>query len=128
MPKIRRQNLPPALLNHLLARIKDRQISADQLGQLADWLDSEPEVPEGRWIFRHDCLRRGRAREDVSDRGPSSDWSRNHLKPRMESLALSGVERVDDIFGYDWGAQAAGLSVSAASRNIRCLQQQVRWR
>jgi hypothetical protein len=46
MPKIRRQNLPPALLNHLLARIKDRQISADQLGQLADWLDSEPEVPE----------------------------------------------------------------------------------
>ena len=97
-------------------------------------------------IFWHDCLRRGRAREDVSDRGPSSDWSRNHLKPRMESLALlatptchaiaerrrklgeggSGVERVDDIFGYDWGAQAAGLSVSAASRNIRCLQQQVR--
>lgn len=52
MPKIRRQNLPPALLNHLLARIKDRQISADQLGQLADWLDSEPEVPEGRWFKR----------------------------------------------------------------------------
>src|SRR5439155_11726108 len=40
------------LLNHLLARIKDRQISADQLGQLADWLDSEPEVPEGRWFKR----------------------------------------------------------------------------
>src|SRR5437660_1097348 len=52
MPKIRRQNLPPVLLNHLLARIKDRQISADQLGQLADWLDSEPEVPEGRWFKR----------------------------------------------------------------------------
>ena len=47
------------------------------------------------------------------------------MKPRMESLALSGVERVDDIFGYDWGAQAAGLSVSAASRNIRYLRQQV---
>jgi hypothetical protein len=54
----------------------------------------------------------------------------------MESLALSGVERVDDIFGYDWGAQASllakafgtGLSVSAASRNTRCLRQQVRWR
>jgi len=54
----------------------------------------------------------------------------------MESLALSDVEWVDDIFGYDWGAQAsllakafgAGLSVSAASRNIRCLRQQVRWR
>jgi hypothetical protein len=52
MPKIRRQNLPPALLNHLLDRIKTRQISADQLGALADWLDTEPEVPEGRWFKR----------------------------------------------------------------------------
>jgi hypothetical protein len=52
MPKIRRQNLPPALLNHLLDRIKERQISADQLGALADWLDREPEVPEGKWFKR----------------------------------------------------------------------------
>ena len=52
MPKIRRQNLPPALLNHLLDRIKERQISADQLGALADWLDCEPEVPEGKWFKR----------------------------------------------------------------------------
>jgi len=52
MPKIRRQNLPPALLNHLLDRIKERQISADQLGALADWLGREPEVPEGKWFKR----------------------------------------------------------------------------
>ena len=52
MPKIRRQNLPPALLDHLLDRIRSRRISADQLGLLADWLDSEPEVPNGRW-FKH---------------------------------------------------------------------------
>ena len=52
MPKIRRQNLPPALLNHLLDRIADREISADQLGQFADWLVTEPEVPEGRWFKR----------------------------------------------------------------------------
>ena len=52
MPKIRRQDLPPALLNHLLDRIKERQISADQLGALADWLDREPEVPEGKWFKR----------------------------------------------------------------------------
>ena len=50
MPKIRRQHLPPALLNHLLDRIADREISADQLGQFADWLVTEPEVPEGRWF------------------------------------------------------------------------------
>jgi len=52
MPKIRRQNLPPALLNHLLDRIRLRQISAEQLGFLADWLDTEPEVPEGKWFKR----------------------------------------------------------------------------
>jgi len=52
MPKIRRDNLPPALLNHLLDRITEREISANQLGQFADWLVSEPEVPEGRWFKR----------------------------------------------------------------------------
>lgn len=52
MPKIRRRNLPPALLNHLLDRIKSRQISADHLGAFADWLDTEPEVVEGKWFKR----------------------------------------------------------------------------
>ena len=52
MSKIRRQNLPPALLNHLLDRIRDRQISVDQLGELAEWLDTEPEVSDGKWFKR----------------------------------------------------------------------------
>lgn len=52
MPKIRRQDFPPALLNHLLDRITERAISADQLISFADWLDIEPEVPEGRWFKR----------------------------------------------------------------------------
>ena len=52
MPRIRRQNLPPRLLAHLLDRIRSRNISADQLGLLAEWLDSAPEVPTGRWFKR----------------------------------------------------------------------------
>jgi len=52
MPKIRRQNIPPALLNHLLDRIRSRQISADQIGEFADWLDTEPQVPGGKWFKR----------------------------------------------------------------------------
>ena len=52
VPRIRRQHLPPALLEHLLDRIRTRSISADQLGLLADWLDSAPEVPAGRWFKR----------------------------------------------------------------------------
>lgn len=39
MPNIRRQNLPPALLQHLLDRIQQREIFASQLGLLALWLD-----------------------------------------------------------------------------------------
>jgi hypothetical protein len=52
MPEVRRRNLPPALLHHLLERIQQRQISADQLGLLAAWLDTHPQVPVGRWFKR----------------------------------------------------------------------------
>jgi hypothetical protein len=50
MPQIRRHHLPPHLLDHLLDRIRRRNISADQLGRMADWLRAEPEVPEGPWF------------------------------------------------------------------------------
>jgi hypothetical protein len=56
MPKIRRQNLPPALLDHLLERIRSREISADQLGALADWLDTQPNVPDGKWFKRFSAM------------------------------------------------------------------------
>jgi hypothetical protein len=52
VPKVRRQNLPPALLQHLLERIQSRKIPATQLELLATWLDTEPDVPEGEWYKR----------------------------------------------------------------------------
>ena len=52
MPQIRRANLPPALLQHLLDRTRLRNIPADQLGLLAAWLDTRPSVPQGRWFKR----------------------------------------------------------------------------
>lgn len=52
MPKVRRQNLPPALFRHLLERIQRRKIPAAQLASLAAWLDAEPDVPEGEWYKR----------------------------------------------------------------------------
>jgi len=52
MPRIRRRNLPRALLNHLIERVDQREVSAKQLGRLADWLATEPEVPSGRWFKR----------------------------------------------------------------------------
>ena len=56
MPKIRRQNLPPALLHHLLDRIRSREISADQLGLFAEWLDTEPKVPDEKWFKRFPAM------------------------------------------------------------------------
>lgn len=50
MPRIQRSHLPRPLFAHLLDRIKTRNISADQLGLLAEWLDTQPEVPEGKWF------------------------------------------------------------------------------
>ena len=52
MPKVRRTNVPPALFQHLLKRIQERKISAEQLVLFAKWLDSNPEVPEGGWFKR----------------------------------------------------------------------------
>jgi hypothetical protein len=52
MATIRRQNLPPALLRHLVDRVASRSVSIDALVLLADWLKTQPEVPEGRWFKR----------------------------------------------------------------------------
>jgi hypothetical protein len=50
VPKVHRKGLPPALLAHLLDRIRERSITPDQLGLLAEWLDKEPDVPEACWF------------------------------------------------------------------------------
>lgn len=52
MPRIRRQNLPRALIEHLALRIRQREFSVNQLGLFADWCDTNPEVPAGDWFKR----------------------------------------------------------------------------
>ncbi|MSU51617.1 MAG: hypothetical protein EXS37_21430 [Opitutus sp.] len=52
MPKVRRENLPRSLFRHLVERVQEREITTDQLELLFDWLETEPEVPEGRWFKR----------------------------------------------------------------------------
>ena len=47
MPKSRWTDLPAALRNHLFDRLRDRQITADDLYQLKMWRESEPEAPDG---------------------------------------------------------------------------------
>ena len=52
MPKVRRRKLPQPLLVHLLARMRQRSISSEQIILLARWLDTEPEVPKDKWFRR----------------------------------------------------------------------------
>ncbi len=52
MPKIRRQNVPRSLYTHLLDRVEQRNISAQQLRLMLRWMDTQPEVPNGQWFKR----------------------------------------------------------------------------
>jgi len=38
---------------HLIRRVRQREISTAQLGPLAGWLATDPEVPEGRWFRKY---------------------------------------------------------------------------
>jgi hypothetical protein len=50
MPQIETwSRLPAALRNHLIERMRDRNISVEDLNQLRLWMETKPEVPEGRW-------------------------------------------------------------------------------
>ena len=52
MPEIRRRSMPPALLQHLWDRVDQRGISVAQLRLFATWLETEREVPHGKWFKR----------------------------------------------------------------------------
>jgi len=50
MPTIQWTNLPPALRQHLFDRLEERKITAEDLYQLKQWRESEPEAPDGFWF------------------------------------------------------------------------------
>ena len=52
MPKVKRSGLPPKLLDHLLERAVQREITWEDLQQLIVWLDRNPTVPDGPWFKR----------------------------------------------------------------------------
>jgi hypothetical protein len=50
MPKIRKP--PPGILNHLIARYRDGRIASTDFLELKHWLESNPDVPRGKWFKR----------------------------------------------------------------------------
>lgn len=49
MARVQWTDLPPALRDHLFERLRERKITAEDLYQLKEWRESEPEAPEGPW-------------------------------------------------------------------------------
>jgi hypothetical protein len=50
MPRIASwSNLPAAVRQHLIDRMRDRSISIADLDRLRVWIESKPDVPEGDW-------------------------------------------------------------------------------
>lgn len=50
MPTIQWTDLPRALRDHLFDRLRDRQITAEDLYKLKLWRESDPEAPDGLWF------------------------------------------------------------------------------
>ena len=49
MPKIQWTDLPRALRDHLFERLRERKITAEDLFQLKQWRETEPDAPDGPW-------------------------------------------------------------------------------
>jgi hypothetical protein len=50
MPQLERwDNLPKRVRQHLVERMRDREISVSDLNQLRLWVEMRPEAPEGDW-------------------------------------------------------------------------------
>jgi hypothetical protein len=50
MPRIQSwPSIPAAIRDHLIERMRDRNISLDDLNQLRVWLEAKPIVPTGPW-------------------------------------------------------------------------------
>lgn len=52
MPKVRRKNVPQAVIEHLARRVRERYVPIEDLQNLAKWLDANPTVPLGPWFKR----------------------------------------------------------------------------
>ncbi len=50
MPRIETwSRMPAAVREHLVERMRDRNISLSDLNLLRIWIDTKPEVPDGPW-------------------------------------------------------------------------------
>jgi hypothetical protein len=51
MPKIKKPP-PPGILGHLTKRYREGRIATAEFVELKHWLESDPNVPDGKWYKR----------------------------------------------------------------------------
>ena len=51
MPKIKKPP-PKGILDHLVKRYREGRISSSDFLELKHWLESDPDVPDGKWYKR----------------------------------------------------------------------------
>ena len=49
LPKIRFADLPRPVWQQILERVSERAISVSELQNLKNWVDTEPQAPDGDW-------------------------------------------------------------------------------
>jgi hypothetical protein len=49
MPTLGWQNLPRGVRDHLIDRLRERQITKEDMMKLQEWVATNPNVPEGEW-------------------------------------------------------------------------------
>jgi hypothetical protein len=93
MPKIRWKDLPPALRDHLFERLREREISAEDLYELKLWRESEPEAPAKAPGTRTSAPSRSVVRESIRRRSCSVANRRGagSFSPSGEGWSRSGV-------------------------------------
>ena len=78
MPQIETwPHLPVALRDHLVERMRDRNVSLKDLNQLRLWMETKPEVPEGPWYKDFGSFKlcgRRKVSQNVSSRGSDCNW------------------------------------------------------
>ena len=58
MPQIESwPRIPEAIREHLIERMRDRNIGLGDLDRLRVWTESKPNVPEGRWYKDFDSFK-----------------------------------------------------------------------
>jgi hypothetical protein len=80
MPKVRRKNVPRALIEHLALRVRERAVPIEDLQNLAKWLDTDPTVPSGRWFKRFATCVDGSEIERTSSRRQSDPDQSAHVE------------------------------------------------